>query len=126
MLVTELLFALLSAGLFSSVYFLGFRRSSPWLTGLMVFLLILVAVWAAGVWFRPAGPTLWNVYWAPFLWVGLFIAFLLAAATPSRPPRSPEAADAPPTAPATSAMALGVFFWLLLVLLLAAVVLSYI
>lgn len=124
----DLLFAVVVAIVLTAVFAGGLRRVGPWEGLLWFFLIILFAAWVGGAWMRPIGPPLWGVYWVPFLWFGLLVALLLAAATPSRPPRTREEAAEQAGAEAAAAgtsVALGVFFWLLLIGLLLTIIISY-
>lgn len=136
-----LLIVLLVGGLFAS---LGAR--GPWAGLVWFFLILFVATLALGTWVRPIGPVVWNVPWLTFLIVAIFIALLIAAATPGRRngggyrpthdlplegdsattsavgthhhlPRDPRDATA-------TATALGTFFWIFLLVAIAVVALS--
>jgi len=48
------------------------------------FLVLFFAIWAGGVWLAPNGPELASVYWLNFIWIGLTVALLLAAAIAPR------------------------------------------
>lgn len=124
-MLIELLFALLAALLVTAVFAVGFRRTGPWTPLWSYFLVIFMAVWAAALWLRPAGPALWGVYWVPLLFMALVVALVLAAAEPRVPP-APEIRPAAPEEPvrATGAV-LGMFFWFLLAALLLAILAGY-
>jgi len=128
MLMTELLFAVLVAGIMTVVFAGGFRRPGPWASGLWFFLVVLLAGWVAGAWATPVGPPLWGAYWVPILWFGLLIALLLAAAAPprERPQDALESVQAGNRACATVAtVALSWFFWALLIGLAVAICVRY-
>jgi len=57
---------------------------------LFLFVVLLLATWAGGVWLPPLGPAAWGVHWLSFVVVGLFVALLLAATMPPRYTRAPE------------------------------------
>lgn len=81
----------------------------------------------------PFGPRYWEVSWAPFLLVGIFVFLLLLVAVPStryaRRPRSRhEAAEQVATAREEEevvATAFGCFFWVLVGLLVIALLSRY-
>ena len=89
---------------------------------LFFFLILFLASWAGGLWLVPFGPLAWEVSWLPMVAVGLFVALLLAAAAASsdRYPGSIGSVDRDTTA-AAAAIVFGVFFWILVVALLAAI-----
>lgn len=129
MLILEFLLALAVAILLSFVLVYPLRRRGPGpFEGLIFFFLILfLAAWAGGVWVRPIGPTAWNVSWVGFLLVGLIIALILASAFPSRRPIvNPPADTTTETEAEVAVVTLGVFFFILLFAMLAAIILHYI
>jgi hypothetical protein len=130
MFLAELAFAVFVAAMLTAIFVAGFRRAGPWMSGLWFFLIVLLAAWVGGVWARPVGPAVWGVYWVPFLWIGLLVALLLAAATPGRRPRSrrepAERAERRESAATAGDTVLSWFFWGLLVGLILALVLYYV
>ncbi len=125
MFVAELLFAFVIALILVSVISFGFGRPGPWGGFLWFFLLVFLGAWAIGVWV-PAGPLFWGVAWVPIFFGAILLALLIAAIPPSEPapPRTLEAGE--PVEPASSAgAAVGVFFWILLLLLVIAVAWGY-
>ncbi len=66
----------------------AFRVRGPWGSFWTFFIVILFGVVAADLWVTPIGPYYKDIYWFPPLAVGLFIALLLAATTPSPRTRS--------------------------------------
>jgi hypothetical protein len=96
----------------------------------MFFVLLFLATWALGGWFRPLGPPLWGTYWVSYLIAAVLIALLLTAAlaTPSHreaPRTEARQGGEPPPAP-TTAIAVGIAFWLFAVVALGAIIASYI
>ena len=138
MVFFDLLFAFLVALILGTVFTVGFRRYGPW-SNLVFFLIVFLAAWAGGIWFAPAGPFVWRLYWIPFLVIGLIVALLIAATgpSPSRPSRGSlrqtEETQARETTGARRIFnaagetfgALGVFFWSLLILLALVIVIRY-
>lgn len=95
-------------------------------SALFLFVIFFLAIWAGGVWLIPFGPTIGGGYWLPFLVVGLFVLLVVAAlSTPSRPPRGAAEAEVEAEEAAVAGTVLGVFFWILLLGLVGAVVLAY-
>ena len=98
----------------------------PMAAGLFLFFVILLAVWAGGIWLTPMGPIFYGAYWVPFIFFGIFMLLLLIAAAPGpRRPRTPAEAAEQEQVAAASATAFGVFFWMLLIALLIAIVARY-
>lgn len=122
MIIAELLIAL-GIGLVVVFFFsLVLGRRGPWvrsggLGGLLwFFLVIFLGAWAVGVWVDPLGPALWGVTWLPFFFGALVFALLLAAL--SDPPGRSATATGPE---AEANVALGLFFWFLLLALVVAI-----
>ncbi|MFW6226518.1 MAG: hypothetical protein ACOC31_00285 [Bacteroidota bacterium] len=105
----------------TALFSYGFRSRGPWGSFWTFFLILFLAIWAADVWIAPTGPYWGDIYWFPPLAVGLHIALLLAAATPS--PRARAEADVSASEDETDAVvAIGGFFWIILILLFIAAI----
>ena len=91
------------------------------------FLLIFLATWAGGIWLAPIGPPLFGVSWLGFLLVGLIFALLIMALLPPAAPRprTPGEVREEVEAEAGAFAALNIFFWILLVGFIVAIVASY-
>ena len=136
MFAVDLAFAFIIALVFTVILvaLLGWRRpgyEATWRTAFFVFLLLFLFAWAGGVWLAPFGPAFYNVYWVPFVVIAVLYALLLLAAAPPRLPGSRTRATTTNTAVQAeredvAAEAFGLFFWILAVLLLLAVVMFYI
>jgi len=91
-----------------------------------LFVILMMAMWAFGAWLPPWGPVWYGAPWLTFLLIGLFVSLLiLAVATPTRRPRTPTEAAAEAREEAVAATAFGAFFWILLLGLLIAVLVSF-
>ncbi len=126
MIALEILLALIVALLIAALLVGPGRRRAPGpLSGFVfMFILLFAIVWAAGVWVAPSGPTLWGVSWLMFLAAGLVLALLFAALL--RPATPGEAAAVEPPPAGEMATAFGLFFWLLLIVLLGVLLAHYI
>ncbi|MBX6316135.1 MAG: hypothetical protein IRY99_24975, partial [Isosphaeraceae bacterium] len=79
MLFWDFLIAFFVALALVALFAAAFRRPGPWVAeegpawvGLLVlFTILFLASWAGGTWIGHVGPTLYGVYWLPFLAVGL-------------------------------------------------------
>lgn len=128
--VLALLLALLLVGLFGWRHP---RHPGARTATVFLFFLLLAAVWAGGVWSAPYGPVIWGGYWLPFLIVGLFLALIiLAVAEAAIPPRARRPVEPPPEgepadvgAATGIAAVFGLFFWLLLIGAIIAIIVRY-
>lgn len=131
MFIYEMLLAILLALVVFAVLAPSRRyRSDTGAPILLFFLpLLFLLIWASGSWLTPVGPPVAGVYWLSFLIPALFLLLLLfALSTPSAPPRREgevAPANAEEEAAAGTAIAFGIFFWLLLVGAIVALILRY-
>lgn len=103
------------------------RVRGPWGSFWTFFVITLLGVVAADIWIQPVGPVYWDTYWLPPLAVGLLIAFILAATTPSPRTRAELSLARDKIAKERAdSVAVGIFFWFLLIMMLIFVVLGYI
>jgi sugar phosphate permease len=56
MFVWDLIFALAVGLVFAAIFSLVFGRTGPWASFFVFFIIIALAAWAGGVWFKPVGP----------------------------------------------------------------------
>jgi len=119
-------FALLIGLVLTALFALIVQAKGAWFSLLAVFVIIFLASWAGGVWLHPFGVPLWGTYWLPFLVVGLIFSLLLGALVSSSPstvevvePQKEEARRR------KAIIALGVFFWILVGVLIAAIIVHY-
>lgn len=127
MFFADFLFALCIALLLSAIFTLVFGRRGPWESVLVFFLLVFLASWAGGVWLSPFGPVLWGSYWFPFLVAGFVIALVLASMPPGRSESTVDLVEQAEEEREAKALlsALGIFFWILILALLAAIIFGY-
>jgi Ca2+/Na+ antiporter len=97
------------------------------------FLFVLIATWAGGVWLRPFGPSWGDIRWLQFLIAGLVVVLLFALFAPLKAPRSrhetidqlQEIARQKELQKVTY-LTLGIVFWVILVILIAAIAIRYV
>lgn len=56
-----------------------FRKYQPWPNYLLFFLVLFLGTWAGGVWLTPVGPTVWNIFWLPFLITAIILMLFMSA-----------------------------------------------
>lgn len=127
MFLAHALLAFVVASAFGILLAAALRRSGPWAAPWAAFLVIFLFVWAGGVWVTPIGPSLYHVYWVPFLLMGLFVALLIAAAAePGRRRVHRPVQEGPGHAEeAETQPGLTVFFWVLIAVLVSVIVAGY-
>lgn len=135
MFVFDILVAIVVALVFSTLLTWLFRWQRPDREGagaafMFLFVVTFLAVWAGGAWIEPFGPIVGGVALMPFIIVGFIMALIFLALVP--PPRRPRSrkeaidqAEARAAAQVGAEAIIGAFFWVLLVVLLAAAIARY-
>lgn len=122
MTAIEVIGIILIALLVGSIFYYGFKTSGPWGSFWSFILIIFLGVLFVDAIAEPVGPLYYGVAWFDLIFVGLIFALLLASATPVRPPRGNEdiVAEEARSEAGGGAVALGIFFWFLLIFFLIA------
>ena len=126
MVFPDLLFALVIGIIFTGIFAIGFGRRGPWASIPVFFILVFLAAWVGGAWAAPIGPPLWGGYWLPFAFMGLLVALLLVAAAPA--PQSTVEIQNPAAErreERQAEVAFEIFFWILLITMIIAIVSRY-
>ena len=119
-IVAALLMALIITVFFSGVL----KHSGPWDAIWLVFITIFLASWAGYLWINPFGPMVMGVSIMPIFVVGLIFAFILAAVTTPKQ-RVVKDLEIKEEVPADTKVAIGIFFWIVLILLVVAIITGY-
>jgi hypothetical protein len=133
MALVEFVFPLSIAFVLSLVFALLTRRSLTRAGFLWFFLLVFLSSWAGGIWIGPFGPRLAGVHWLPFLLFGVIAAGMFVFFVPRRPPKGrhetleilQEMKDKRDLEKAAY-ISFGIFFWVLMLTLIAAIVVRYV
>ncbi|MFO7958746.1 MAG: hypothetical protein R6X33_16785 [Candidatus Brocadiia bacterium] len=120
-MLADVLIALVVAGVSTGLlaWWLGTRGPNRILGYVSAFLFLFMAVWAGGLWLRPIGPELWGTAYLGFMAAGFVFALVLAAFLSQLPSMAAEVATE------GVALGMGVFFYLLNFIFLAAIVTHY-
>ena len=125
MIFAELLFALAIALFFTVVFTVLGRRARRWPSVMVFFLLIFLAAWAGGIWITPVGDTFLGIYWISFFVAGLIFALVLEAMT-AFPSRRSRARDDEIRREEDLEITISMFFWILLIALIVAIIIGYV
>ena len=128
MVITDIAFSIVIALVLSFIFIAAFRTRGPWGSIVLFFLLIFLAAWAGSVWIQPVGPVLWGVAWVPMLVLALLMGLLLAAVTHrgvKESLKSKSIAEDPDPEHVVTAVAIGTFFWLLILGILLVIIIGY-
>jgi hypothetical protein len=129
MFFMHLLFALFFAVILFAFLAGALGLKGPWSRLFWLFIVLFLATWVGGAWLTPMGPLMGGAYWLPFLVAGIvFTVFLAAFTLPAPRETTVELVDEKEKeAERKAAMtALGIFFWILILLLVAAIIVRYI
>jgi hypothetical protein len=120
--IIELIFAILVALVLTVIFSAGFRRHrGPSLIAFLVLLILLI--WAAGVWIAPIGDPFFGIYWITYLIAGIVFALLLVALIP---PSRPNEKRRHGETTSEEYYVFGAFFWLLIVALTLIILAGYV
>ncbi|MFP4458707.1 MAG: hypothetical protein ACLFSQ_03840 [Candidatus Zixiibacteriota bacterium] len=123
----ELILALIIALLMTAIFGIGIRRHRGASIIAIFFFIIFLGTWAVGLWARPFGPTVGQVSWLPFLVAGFFFALILTAIIPpSRFKTRTVFLEKQAEEDVNVILTFDFFFWIVLILLIAAIVIAYI
>jgi hypothetical protein len=113
-LIAALVFTFIFSGFFRG------RGRGP-LGGLFLFFVILfLTTWSGQLWINPISPLYFGVDWVLLIFTAIvFSLFMIALSAPLETP--PKTSD-PATPEKEAGVAIGVFFWVVLILLAIAVV----
>lgn len=124
MFFLDLSYVLVITLVLTAVFAVGFRRQRTWPVVLVFFIILFLATWAVGAWIAP-GTASSGMSWLPYLLIGLLFALLLTALIPlSRAMRSDRSKEAEEKTIAI--IAFDLFFWILVIGLIAAIVIRYV
>lgn len=103
-----------------AIFFYGLKKTGPW-GSLWTFLLVLfLGIFMAAIWIVPIGPIWYGAAWFDLFIIGILLALVLAAATPTsneqRRAAFKQSDVVDEKARGDSAIALGGFFWLMIIL----------
>jgi hypothetical protein len=128
-MVVSIIFALLSSSL--AIYLLkrqGYQVAFFWL-----FVFMLLATWAGGLWIRPVGPNVGGLFIVPFIMAGvLAVCFLIAFSKPPGPHGRRETLDMleriqrQREIKKITTISLNIFFYFLLALFVVAIAWRYV
>lgn len=126
--VVEFIIVLIIALVVAGIFFYGFRRRGPWGT-FWVFLLILFLAGLAGrLWITPSGPETYGYAWLPVIFWVFVVAALIGMASGGPRAEGHKAAGVDReksdenTADVETAITFGIFFWVLVTVLLVAII----
>ncbi|MBI2269867.1 MAG: hypothetical protein HYU69_05850 [Bacteroidetes bacterium] len=115
--------AFVIAFLFALIFGAFFSKRTFWRGFFLFFFIIFLAGWSSQLWITPYGPVLWGVSWLSLFFVTLIFSLLIIALIP--PVNISPVTTANKNAEETSAVAFGVFFWFLIILLITSIAVGY-
>lgn len=113
-LIAALVFTFIFSGFFRG------RGRGP-LGGLFLFFVILfLTTWSGQLWINPVSPLYFGIDWVLLIFTAIVFSLLMIAL--SAPLETPPKTNDPATPEKEAGVAIGVFFWVVLILLAIAVI----
>ena len=125
MFFLDIIAALIIAVLLTSIFAGGCRRCGPGEGALFFFIIVFLAAWAGGLWITPFGPAFFGFYWIPFMFFALIVALLLAGLSEPAVKRNSTRAIEQIRAQQEAVKSVGVFFWVLIIILVLWIIFGY-
>lgn len=123
---TEIFGILLIALVIGSLFYFGSKRRSPFGPFWLFIFILFLGAWAARMWVIPVGPVLWGFAWIPIVFFVIIVTLLIAAAAPRDERLREEAEDvqtrSTPKGSSETNAVIGIFFWLLMILFITAII----
>jgi hypothetical protein len=121
--LTDLLVVLVIALVLTAIFAVGIRKRKAWSVIISFFAVLLLSTWAVGAWINPA--PLRGAPWLSFLLVGILFALLLTVLIPlakyAKGGATEEAEEKE-----IAIVTFDLFFWVLVVGLIAAIIVRYV
>ncbi|MES2515839.1 MAG: hypothetical protein V4580_16920 [Bacteroidota bacterium] len=113
--------ALITAFLLTLLFSRSFSNKGPFGGLLLFFLIIFLSTWSGQLWIHPVTKPIWGVDWGLLIFTAIIVAVMMAAlSAPVSKPTKDE-----PAVNQEAGIALGLFFWILIILLIVAVASGY-
>ncbi len=117
----EFIVVLLIALVVGFAFSVLFKTRGPWGNVLTFVLIIFLGILAANLWVVPSGPVVWGVSWVPLLIFGILLALLLMATEPFKKSRDIKYAKEDEYKADSAARVSGIFWIILLILVIAVI-----
>lgn len=122
LLLYDFLFVLVLTLILTAFFAAAFMRQRNRSAIGAFFVLLFLATWALGLWLMPVGaPVFGGVPWLSFLIAGIALSFLFIVLLPfSKPMKRRESIQETEEA-VNTLIAVDIFFWILIIILVAAI-----
>ncbi len=113
---------LIAALIFTFIFSGFFRGRGPGPLGglFLFFIIIFLTTWSGQLWINPISPQYFGVDWILLIFTAIVFSLLMIAL--SAPLAAPPKSSDPATPEKEAGVAIGVFFWVLLILLVIAII----
>ncbi len=113
--------ALITAFLLTLIFSRSFSSKGPFGGLLLFFLIIFLSTWSGQLWVHPVTTPIWGIDWGLLIFTAIvFSVMMVALSGPVPTPTSNEA-----QVNQEAGIAIGLFFWILIILLVIAVASGY-
>lgn len=130
MILAEIIAIIIITLLFGSIFYYGFKRSGPWGSFWTFILVLFLIITLATIWIEPIGPVWYGAAWIDIFIIGLIFALILASAKPMNQQGKRKEIyhkadiEREEEKRVRNAAALGLFFWITIIVLITATVIS--
>ena len=122
LLLYDFLFVLGLTVLLTAVFAVGFRNQRNRSAIGIFFVLLFLTTWALGLWLMPVGaPAFGGVPWLSFLIAGIALSFLFIVLLPFAKPLKRRESVKETEEAVNALIAIDIFFWILIIVLVAAI-----
>jgi hypothetical protein len=118
---TIILATLITAFLLTVLFARSFSNKGPFGGLLLFFLIIFLSTWSGQLWVNPVTEPVWGVDWGLLIFTAIiFSVMMMALSAPISKPSGGE-----PAVSQGAGITIGLFFWVLIILLVVAVASGY-
>lgn len=121
----DFFYAAFVALILAFLFVVVFRRSGPWESFGLFFVVLFLLAWAGGVWLVPLGPVLWGSPFLGFVIVGAVAALLLGAIPPARPAEPPRSEPGGAVPDPAARPVISLLLWIFLLVVVISIAVNY-
>lgn len=126
MILGEFLIALIIALFFTTILAVSGKKHRTWKRVITIFLIMLFASWAGGIWITPVGPAILGIYWLSIFVVALILALIMETVSAMHASPSDVSKKETKKEEETLEVLISTSFLILLIIFIIVIVIGYI
>ncbi len=126
MIFGEFLIALIIALFFTTILAVSGKKHRTWKKVITIFLIMLFASWAGGIWITPVGPAILGIYWLSIFVVALILALIMETVSAMHASPSDVSKKETKKEEETLEVLISTSFLILLIIFVIVIVIGYI